>query len=861
MRGVALLVVLIAALVIYSSLGSIHNTNIEKSNGNTETKDVNPFVTISNGKFYLNGKVFIPKGVNYYPRDYGWQYMWENFTKIEGVIDADMARAKALGVNVVRIIIQFNAFGGGNATRVKQNLSKLNTMLSILDKYNMKAIVTLLDKESPLDNMTAQLTQVRTIVSAFKNDPRIFAWDLRNEPDHFYYSKSWTPHLSKPFVMDYLHTILNEVKKDDPNHLVTVGEYGWYLGDRHTPVSYPVNYTFNNGTYNGWTVKYGTWDASSGYLEGEKGVIKINDTSWWDKTGYTISLKMKTSAPGGYNWNVGTIRFRYINDSNYYAVMLKKDGHIELGKMQNGTWHSYLNDTYTGLNCTEWHDFKLVVFRQDIEVYVDGVKYLYYWDPNPINESGNVYGGIALDADNSTAEFDDVKVRLGPSIIEDDIFKDVDFPMFHWYDPSSELKYVLNALENHTDKPIFIEEIGLPTAGTGCTHNESSVATWLSNVLSTVKEYDNVYPMIWILNDFSPEGIPGSTDPNSTQHFFGLYRLNYTLKPSGVVFRDQFTGTQLINNAKFVSASHPEIMNCSETASVSITYNDTGDTYWNASRDYRLGSQQPHDNQIWGMGRVYMNPSTTIYPGEEYTFEFNITAPSVPGKYSFSWRMLREHVEWFGDEYDSSIKVYDPNLNTVVDDEMNTMANWSTVQGSASNSNSTMDMSANTLVVEKDKWSDFSISYRGYGIAGSNWSSGITFVKAHDTSLDNYLGFTLHDNGFAEIFYVVNGKVQHNVSYANTSFRPYELNTYYISISGDIMKVYIDGTLILTADISYYPYFDSTDYIGFTTDTGANIDYVGIYQNDVPEFHGALVPMVMLLLIGTAAIRKLKNRN
>ena len=150
--------------------------------------------------------------------------------------------------------------------------------------------------------------------------------------------------------------------------------------------------------------------------------------------------------------------------------------------------------------------------------------------------------------------------------------------------------------KNHTDKPIFIKEIGLPTAGTDCTHNESSVATWLSNVLITVKEYDNVYPMIWILNDFSPVGIPGSTDPNSTQHFFGLYRLNYNLKPSGVVFRDQFTGTQLINNAEFVSSSHPETMNCGETTSASITYNDTGDTYWNTTRDYRLGSLQPKDN-------------------------------------------------------------------------------------------------------------------------------------------------------------------------------------------------------------------------------------------------------------------------
>ncbi len=78
-----------------------------------EHRTYNPFITIVGDKFYLGGKVFVPKGVNYFPRDYGWNKMWDHFFSIENVIDTDMARAHALGINVVRIIIQYNAFGGG----------------------------------------------------------------------------------------------------------------------------------------------------------------------------------------------------------------------------------------------------------------------------------------------------------------------------------------------------------------------------------------------------------------------------------------------------------------------------------------------------------------------------------------------------------------------------------------------------------------------------------------------------------------------------------------------------------------------------------------------------------------------------
>ena len=49
---------------------------------------------------------------------------------------------------------------------------------------------------------------------------------------------------------------------------------------------------------------------------------------------------------------------------------------------------------------------------------------------------------------------------------------------------------------------------------------------------------------------------------------------------------------------------------------------------------------------MWGLGRVDL-PSD-VMPGKTVTFQFNVTAPSLPGVYQFQWRMVQESVEWFG---------------------------------------------------------------------------------------------------------------------------------------------------------------------------------------------------------------------
>jgi hypothetical protein len=105
------------------------------------------------------------------------------------------------------------------------------------------------------------------------------------------------------------------------------------------------------------------------------------------------------------------------------------------------------------------------------------------------------------------------------------------------------------------------------------------------------------------------------------------------------------------NNAQFIAQSVPSKMETGQTATVSITMKNTGTTTWTAAGDYKLGSQNPKDNILWtGSSRLPLDASDAIAPGQQKTFGFDITAPSVPGTYNFQWRMLQEGVvpEEFG---------------------------------------------------------------------------------------------------------------------------------------------------------------------------------------------------------------------
>ena len=79
-----------------------------------------------------------------------------------------------------------------------------------------------------------------------------------------------------------------------------------------------------------------------------------------------------------------------------------------------------------------------------------------------------------------------------------------------------------------------------------------------------------------------------------------------------------------------------------------IRIKNTCKTSWTKAEGFKLGSQNPRENTIWGLKFIDLSNDEKIDPGQEKTFSFEITAPSAAGKYNFRWRMMQEGVSWFG---------------------------------------------------------------------------------------------------------------------------------------------------------------------------------------------------------------------
>jgi hypothetical protein len=115
---------------------------------------------------------------------------------------------------------------------------------------------------------------------------------------------------------------------------------------------------------------------------------------------------------------------------------------------------------------------------------------------------------------------------------------------------------------------------------------------------------------------------------------------------------------QQTSNAAFVSQSVPSPMLGTQQHEVSVTMKNTGPTTWSpgGAQLFRLGSQNPQDNSVWGTGRV--DVPAEVATGDEATFRFAVVAPPSIGSYNFQWRMVQGAVEWFGD--------FTPNLTVEV---------------------------------------------------------------------------------------------------------------------------------------------------------------------------------------------------
>lgn len=180
-----------------------------------DTIKSNPFASVEGSTILVENKPFIIKGINYYPQETPWDMFGDNFNIT--TIEKDFSIIKNANLNSIRIFIQFEDFG--KTTIKSEKLEKLKTVLDLAEKIDLKVIVTLFDFYGDYSLMDWTLTNrhAERIVSEFKNHKAILAWDIKNEPDLDFETRN------KATVLAWLSQMAKEIKKFDPNHLITIG--------------------------------------------------------------------------------------------------------------------------------------------------------------------------------------------------------------------------------------------------------------------------------------------------------------------------------------------------------------------------------------------------------------------------------------------------------------------------------------------------------------------------------------------------------------------------------------------------------------------------------------------------------------
>lgn len=190
----------------------IANNTIHESIKNEKLKKT---FEVEENKILKNGKPFIIKGINYYPKNAAWDMYGPEFNKDTIAADFDIiSKAK---LNTIRIFIPFDDFGKEYVNEDK--IQKLITVIDLAKSKNLDVIVTLFDfyGDYSVNNWTITHRHAEKIVLACKDLDNILAWDIKNEPDLDFETRG------SHNVKAWLENMIGLVKKFDPTHLVTIG--------------------------------------------------------------------------------------------------------------------------------------------------------------------------------------------------------------------------------------------------------------------------------------------------------------------------------------------------------------------------------------------------------------------------------------------------------------------------------------------------------------------------------------------------------------------------------------------------------------------------------------------------------------
>lgn len=118
--------------------------------------------------------------------------------------------------------------------------------------------------------------------------------------------------------------------------------------------------------------------------------------------------------------------------------------------------------------------------------------------------------------------------------------------------------------------------------------------------------------------------------------------------------------TTLSNESRCVSIDAPDEVLVDQDFTATVKVKNTGTKTWSTNA-HKLGTQDPQDNRFWIPGKNRVDLTKEIKPQETAEFSFQAKGYALPMEGPFSWRMVEEKVEWFGEECHKKIKVKLPS--------------------------------------------------------------------------------------------------------------------------------------------------------------------------------------------------------
>jgi len=183
------------------------------------------FASVQGSGFAIGGVPFAIHGVNYYPAQAPWQHFLINSTP--DILRHDLDLIQGAGLNMIRIFIAYDALFECPGSGVVPNVAafaRLDSVIQLAAQRGLHVLVTLNDLPDltfhPLyTEPDTAAAQTAYIVMRYRDEPAVFAWDVRNEGD----VDTIRGYAAAHDVADWLTNTVADVRARDPHHLITAG--------------------------------------------------------------------------------------------------------------------------------------------------------------------------------------------------------------------------------------------------------------------------------------------------------------------------------------------------------------------------------------------------------------------------------------------------------------------------------------------------------------------------------------------------------------------------------------------------------------------------------------------------------------